>query len=109
MATLVTLIAPRRRGRSAHHRTPTVREPRSSELCAIISDRDERQPTVGPARLPIDQPAGWVRPAPAARLDGMTTETPCPPTPLPPWPRPPHCPAPAAGSASWAWTPATCS
>src|SRR6476661_4184279 len=75
MATLVTLIAPRRRGRSAHHRTPTVREPRSSELCAIISDRDERQPTVGPARLPIDQPAGWVRRPSAARLDGMTTET----------------------------------
>ena len=37
--------------------------------------RDERLPEVGPARLPIGQPAGWVRRPPGARLDGMTTDT----------------------------------
>ena len=71
--------------RSAHHRTATVREPsfaRSGrELdtgagrCESIDDRDDQQPTVGQARLPIDQPAGWVRTPPGTRLDGMTADT----------------------------------
>src|SRR4051794_21035111 len=56
--------------------------------CGRISDRDDQQPTVGRARPPIDQPAGWVRTPPGPRLDGMPTEPLVPPavassTPLP--------------------------
>ena len=56
--------------------------------CGNIGDRDEQQPTVGRARPPIDQPAGWVRTSPGTRLDGMTTDTVvlpavAPSTPLP--------------------------
>src|SRR5687767_5962383 len=98
MATLVTWTTPPIDVRPAHHRRTTVREGRFArsgrELdmwagrCGSIGDRDDHQPTVGPARLPIDQPAGWVRTSPGTRLDGMTAETlvlpsVAPSTPLP--------------------------
>src|SRR6476661_7146521 len=76
MATLVTSTTPRKSVGGQH--TTGRRQfgsPTCGAACGKISNRDDQQPTVGRARLPIDQPAGWVRAPAAARLDGMTTET----------------------------------